>query len=63
MTDHTRTENIGGDSILFLVVLRVVAGNRYDNIEFVEISSEKIQIVRERLKVAQGRQKSYADNR
>ena len=30
MTDHTRTENIGGNSILFLVVLRVVAENRYD---------------------------------
>ena len=30
MTDHTRTEKIGGDSILFLVVLRVVTGNRYD---------------------------------
>ena len=26
MTDHTRTEKIGGDSILFLVVLQVVAG-------------------------------------
>ena len=31
VTDHTRTEKIGGDSILFLVVLQVVAGNRYDN--------------------------------
>ena len=30
VTDHTRTEKIGGDSILFLVVLQVVAGNRYD---------------------------------
>ena len=31
VTDHTRTKKIGGDSILFLVVIQVVAGNRYDN--------------------------------
>ena len=31
VTDHTRIEKIGGDSILFLVVLQVVAGNRYDS--------------------------------
>ena len=31
MTDHTRTEKIGGDSILCFVVILVVAGNRYDN--------------------------------
>ena len=31
VTDHTRIEKIGGDSILFLVVIQVVAGNRYDN--------------------------------
>ena len=31
MTDHTRTEKIGGDSIfLFLIVVQVVAGNGYD---------------------------------
>ena len=38
-----------------------VGERKINDIEFVEISSEKIQIVRERLKVAQGRQKSYAD--
>ena len=31
MTDHTRTEKIGGDSIIIFVVILVVAGNRYDN--------------------------------
>ena len=30
VTDHTRTEKIGGDSVMF-VVIQVVAGNRYDN--------------------------------
>ena len=32
MTDHTRTEKIGGDSICILVVIQVVAGNRYDSL-------------------------------
>ena len=34
VTDHTRTEKIGGDSIviIFLVVHQVVAGNRYDSL-------------------------------
>ena len=31
MTDHTRIEKIGGDSIFIFVVIQVVAGNRYDN--------------------------------
>ena len=31
MTDHTRTEKIGGDSIMF-VVIQVVAGDRYDSL-------------------------------
>ena len=30
MTDHTRTEKIGDDSIFIFVVIQVVAGNRYD---------------------------------
>ena len=30
VTDHTRTEKIGGDSINFMVT-HVVAGNRYDS--------------------------------
>ena len=30
VTDHTRTEKIDGDSILFFLVNQVVAGNRYD---------------------------------
>ena len=34
-----------------------------NNLELVEVSSEKIRIIRERLKVAQDRQKSYADVR
>ena len=33
------------------------------NVELVEIFSKKIRIIRERLKVAQDRQKSYADAR
>ena len=32
MTDHTRTEKIGGDSIFMFVVYLVVAGNRYDSL-------------------------------
>ena len=31
MTDHTRTEKIGGDSIFIFVVFQVVVGNRYNN--------------------------------
>ena len=30
MPDHTRTEKIGGDSIIILVVIQVIAGNGYD---------------------------------
>ena len=40
-----------------------VGERKINDIEFVEISSEKIRIVRKRLKVAQDRQKSYANNR
>ena len=32
MTDHTRTEKIGGDSIFMFVVIQVVVGNRYDSL-------------------------------
>ena len=32
VTDHTRTEKIGGDSIFIFVVIKVVAGNRYDSL-------------------------------
>ena len=32
VTDHTRTEKIGGDSIIIFVVIQVVAGNRYDSL-------------------------------
>ena len=32
VTDHTRTEKIGGDSIFMFVVNQVVAGNRYDSL-------------------------------
>ena len=47
MTDHTRTEKIGGDSIVivFLVVLQVVAGNRYDN-DFSGIVNQVLKIFR-----------------
>ena len=40
-----------------------VGERKINNVEFVEISSKKIRIVQERLKVAQDRQKSYADVR
>ena len=36
---------------------------KINNLELIEVSSEKIRIIRERLKVAQDRQKSYADVR
>ena len=32
MTDHTRTEKIGGDSIFIFVVIQVVAETRYDSL-------------------------------
>ena len=34
---------------------------KINNVELVEVTSEKIRVIRERLKVAQNRQKSYAD--
>ena len=40
-----------------------VEERKINDMELIEISSEKIQIVRKRLKMAQDRQKSYADNR
>ena len=36
---------------------------KINNVELVEISSDKIRVIRERLKVAQDRQKSYANVR
>ena len=32
MTDHIRTEKIGGDSVIIFVVFQVVAGNCYDSL-------------------------------
>ena len=32
MTDHTRIEKIGDDSIVLFLVFQVVAGNRYDSL-------------------------------
>ena len=48
MTDHTRTEKIGGDSIFIFVVIHVVARNRYDNdlIEFNFISTKQYRILK-----------------
>ena len=40
-----------------------VGERKINNLELIEVSSEKIRIIRERLKVAQARQKSYADVR
>ena len=40
-----------------------VGERKINDVKLVEISSKKIHIVRERLKVAQDRQKSYADVR
>ena len=40
-----------------------VGERKINDMELIEISLEKICIVQERLKVAQDRQKSYADNR
>ena len=40
-----------------------VEEQRINNLELIKVSSEKIRIIRERLKVAQDRQKSYADVR
>ena len=36
---------------------------KLSNVELIEVSTKKILIIRERLKVAQDRQKSYADTR
>ena len=40
-----------------------VGERKINNLELVEVSLKKIRIIRERLKVAQDRQKSYADVR
>ena len=48
VTDHTRTEKIGGDSIVFVffVVLQVVAGNRYDRNLIMNVKKhEKYQFI------------------
>ena len=40
-----------------------VGERKLNNEEFIKVSTKKIQIVKERLKVVQDRQKSYADTR
>ena len=40
-----------------------IGERKINDLELVEISSEKIRIIRERLKVAQDQQKSYVDVR
>ena len=40
-----------------------VGKRKINNLELIEVSSEKIRFIRERLKIAQDRQKSYADVR
>ena len=40
-----------------------VGKQKLNSEELIKVSTEKIQIVRERLKVSQDRQKSYADTR
>ena len=40
-----------------------VGERKLNDIELIEVTSKRIRIIRERLKTAQDRQKSYADNR
>ena len=40
-----------------------IGERKLDDVELIETTSKKIKIIRERLKVAQDRQKSYADTR
>ena len=40
-----------------------VGERKLNDIELIEVTSERIRIIRESLKTAQDRQKSYADNR
>ena len=40
-----------------------VSERKLDDVELIETNSEMIKIIRERLKMAQDRQKSYADTR
>ena len=40
-----------------------VGEQKLNDVELIEITSKKIHIIRERLKIAQDRQKSYADTR
>ena len=45
-------------------VLEFEVGERkLENVELIEATSEKIKIIRDRLKATQDRQKSYADTR
>ena len=45
VTDHTRTEKIGGDSIFIFVVNQVVAGNRYDNDHSIVVHEKYILVM------------------
>ena len=40
-----------------------VGERKLNNVELIEVSTKKIQIIKEILKVAQDRQKSYVDTR
>ena len=44
-----------------LICWNEVGEQKLDDVEFIEITLEKIQIIRDRLKTAQDRQKSYKD--
>ena len=51
-----------GESVeLYSVGMRYM-NEKFDDVELIETTSEKIKIIRERLKTAQNRQKSYADS-
>ena len=38
-----------------------VGEQKLDDVELIEVTSKKVQIIKDKLKVAQDRQKSYAD--
>ena len=54
-------EALYGQKCRILICWNEVGERKINNVELVEISSEKIRIIRKRLKVGQDRQKSYDD--
>ena len=56
-------EALYGRKCRTLICWDEVGERKLSNVELIEVSTKKIQVIKERLKVAQNHQKSYADTR